>query len=103
MCSFMRVSTVDHVVELMVDLAQHLDHYSVLYDFEDSDMNVNVLRFFPIFIVYIVFLNKKQVFFRPAPVSYKRGYHFRNRGLVFLKFMFLMFRILLYIKPLQPG
>ena len=42
-------------------------------------------------------LNKKQVFFRPAPVSYKRGYYFEDQGLVFLELMFLKCGTLLYI------
>ena len=48
------------------------------------------------FLIYTQFLNKKQAFFRPASVSYKRGHYFENQGLVFLKFMFLICRTLLY-------
>ena len=48
------------------------------------------------FLIYAQFLPKKQTFFRPAPVSSKRGYYFKNQGLVFLKFMFLISGTLLY-------
>ena len=48
------------------------------------------------FLIYTQFLNKRQAFFRPAPVSYKRRYYFKNQGLVFLKFMFLIGGTLLY-------
>ena len=44
----------------------------------------------------IVVLNKKHALFRPAPVSYRRGYYFENQGLMFLKFMFLICGTLLY-------
>ena len=47
-------------------------------------------------LIYAYFLNKKQAFFRPVPVSYKRGYYLKNQGLVFLKFMFLICGTLLY-------
>ena len=48
------------------------------------------------FLMYASFLNKKEAFFRPAPISYKRGYYFENQGLMFLKFMFLICGTLLY-------
>ena len=41
-------------------------------------------------------MNKKQVIFRSAPVSHKRGYYFEDQGLVFLNLMCLICGTLLY-------
>ena len=51
----------------------------------------------------IVFLNKKHALFRPAPVSYGRGYYFENQGLMFLKFMFLICGTLLYLVDFEVN
>ena len=53
--------------------------------------------------MYTLFLNKKQAFLRPGPVSYKKGYYFENQGLVFLKFMFLICGALLYYMVESTG
>ena len=62
-------------------------HAKFLFSFEyvlsDSTPKLILLCFFK-FLIYTSFLNKKQDFFRPAPVSHKRGYYFKDQGLVFL-------------------
>ena len=74
-------------------------HANLLFPFEqvqaDSTAELNLSCFSNFQCIHSI-LNKKQVFFRPAPVSYKRGYYFENQGLVLLKFMFLICGTLLY-------